>query len=124
MARTLDRSKHFGEVFGDDPNIKHRYFQHGMLFDEAGNLVGPEKPVPADAETEEQMRARLTKEIREQVEKEHREKMAEAAKTGGGDGEKSDAGQSGNRGAPRRGAADKSDADDLPGNLGKSDSKK
>lgn len=121
MARTLDRSKHFGEVFGDDPNIKHRYFQHGMLFDEQGNLVGPEKPVPADAETEEQMRARLTKEIREQVEKEHREKMAESAKSGGGDVE---AANKNARPAPQRNAGNGDDGDDLPGNLGKDGKKK
>jgi hypothetical protein len=105
MARTLDRKKPFGEVFGNDPSIKHRYFQYGMKFDEEGNLVGPELPIPTGAENEAELRARLTKEIREQVQKEMREKNAEAAKEGGAVDvlAKIDAEQSNNRGGrPRR----------------------
>lgn len=93
MARVLDRTRAYVEVVGEvDPNEKdkegkshvpHRYRQFGMMFDDAGELIGQELPVPADDETEVQMRARLTVEIREQVMKEFREKNAEAAKSGG-----------------------------------------
>jgi len=93
--RKLDRKRAYVEVVGEvDPNeldkagkphIPHRYRQYGMLFDDAGELIGEELPVPPDEETEVQMRARLTVEIRAQVTKEIREANAEAAKMGGGD---------------------------------------
>lgn len=93
--RMLDRSRPYVDIFGEvDPNerdkegkqhIPHRYRQFGMLFNDAQELVSEELPVPTDDETEEQMRARITQEIRAQVEKEFREKAADLAKGGGGD---------------------------------------
>lgn len=37
--KTLDRSKPFTEVYGNDPAIEYRYTQGGVKFDEAGNEI-------------------------------------------------------------------------------------
>jgi len=38
MRRVLDRSKEYGETFGDTADLK--YFQDGIWFDVDGNEVG------------------------------------------------------------------------------------
>ena len=71
-----------------NPHIPHRYRQFGMMFDDAGELIGEEKPVPPDEETEDMMRERLRAEIRKEIEEENRlkrEKMAGNASKGGVD---------------------------------------
>lgn len=39
MAKVLDRTRDFGEVFGGNDD-GHRYEQDGVLFDGAGNEMG------------------------------------------------------------------------------------
>ena len=42
--KTLDRSKPYQEVIGDDPSINHRYVQDGAKFDNQGNAIVDEEP--------------------------------------------------------------------------------
>jgi SAM-dependent methyltransferase len=39
FVKTLDRSKPFSEMYGDDEFQKHRYMQNGVKFDDAGQIV-------------------------------------------------------------------------------------
>jgi len=64
--KKLDRSKPFGEVFGNDPSIPYRYMQGGQFFDDAEKNIDPkatDEVIRATPETEDEMRARLTAEI-------------------------------------------------------------
>ena len=45
MARTLDRARPFGEIFGFDPEGR-RYEQDGVYFDAAGDEIGGSEPAP------------------------------------------------------------------------------
>ena len=47
MARTLDRSKPYGEIFGFDPEGR-RFEQDGAYFDGAGDEIGAADGVATD----------------------------------------------------------------------------
>lgn len=51
--KTLDRSKPFQEVYGDDPDIGYRYVQDGVKFDNQGNEIGGRKAEPANEPQQE-----------------------------------------------------------------------
>lgn len=51
--KTLDRSKPFQEVYGDDPNINYRFIQDGVKFDNQGNEIGGRKSEPVDETQQE-----------------------------------------------------------------------
>lgn len=50
--KVLDRSKPFQEIFGNDPNIAHRYEQDGVKFDNQGKEIGGQKQSEPQADPE------------------------------------------------------------------------
>lgn len=77
--RSLDRTKPFAEVIGNDPSILYRYMQLGRYFDESDNEIDKDgkevaakieaDPAPAAGPSEAAIQARIDAAVKAALEK-------------------------------------------------------